>query len=179
MIHHHLLSNLATLCNESTAASSLSQYYSASRNGGRLEVFPDSPKWRMATSKIFINRLILDKWQARWSTCIDNKLFKIKPTLGEWRPGFRNSRKEEVVLSRLRIGHTYFSHSFILRREDRPECIACQEGYSVKHVLIDCTDLSLIRQRFYTVLDMKSLFETVSVDRILSFLKEVNLFSKI
>ena len=58
MIHHHLLSNLATLCNESTAASSLSQYYSASRNGGRLEVFPDSPKWRVATTKIFINRLI-------------------------------------------------------------------------------------------------------------------------
>ena len=58
MIHHHLLSYLATLCNESTAASSLSQYYSASRNGGRLEVFPDSPKWRVATSKIFINRLI-------------------------------------------------------------------------------------------------------------------------
>ena len=58
MIRHHLLSNLATLCNESTAASSLSQYYSASRNGGRLEVFPDSPKWRVATTKIFINRLI-------------------------------------------------------------------------------------------------------------------------
>ena len=129
--------------------------------------------------KPFINRLILDKWQARWSTCIDNKLFRIKPTLGEWRPGFRNSRKEEVILSRLRIGHTYFSHSFILHREDRPECIACQEGYSVKHVLIDCTDLSLIRQRFYTVHDMKTLFETVSVDRILSFLKEVDMFSKI
>ena len=84
-----------------------------------------------------------------------------------------------MVLSRLRIGHTYFSHSFILRQEDPPECIACQEGYSVKHVLLYCTDLSLIRQRFYDVPDMKSLFETVSVDRILSFLKEVNLFTKI
>ena len=46
----------------------------------------------------------------------------IKSTLGEWPPGFRNSRKEEVVLSRLRIGHTYFSHSYILRQEDPPEC---------------------------------------------------------
>ena len=39
-----------------------------------------------------------------------------------------------VVLSRLRIGHTYFSHSYILRREDPSECTACQEIYSVRHV---------------------------------------------
>ena len=129
--------------------------------------------------KCHINHYISHKWQERWSSCPDNKLFKIKPTLGEWSPGFRNSRKEEVVLSRLRIGHAYFSHSYILRQEDPPECTACQEIYSVRHVLIDCIDLGLIRPRFYTVPDMKTLFDTVSVDRILSFVKEVDLFSKI
>ena len=34
--------------------------------------------------------------------------YYLKPILGEWPSGFRISRKEEVVLSRLRIGHTYF-----------------------------------------------------------------------
>ena len=129
--------------------------------------------------KCHINHFISNKWQERWSSCPDNKLFKIKPTLGEWPPGFRNSRKEEVVLSRLRIGHAYISHSYILRQEDPPECTACQEIYSVRHVLIDCIDLGLIRPRFYTVPDMKALFDTVSVDRILSFVKEVDLFTKI
>ena len=129
--------------------------------------------------KPHINSFIANKWQERWSSCPDNKLFKIKPTLGVWPSGFRNSRKEEVVLSRLRIGHTYFSHSYILRQEDPPECTACQEIYSVRHVLIDCIDLGLIRPRFYNVPDMKTLFDTVSVDRILSFVKEVNLFDKI
>ena len=129
--------------------------------------------------KCHINHFISNKWQERWSSCANNKLFKIKPTLGEWPPGFRNSRKEEVVLSRLRIGHTYFSHSYILRQEDPPECTACQETYSVRHVLIDCIDLGLIRPRFYTVPDIKTLFDTVSVDRILSFVKEVDLFTKI
>ena len=129
--------------------------------------------------KPHINSFIANKWQDRWSSCPDNKLFKIKPTLGVWPSGFRNSRKEEVVLSRLRIGHTYFSHSYILRQEDPPECTACQEIYSVRHVLIDCIDLGLVRPRFYTVPDMKTLFDTVSVDRILSFIKEVNLFDKI
>ena len=129
--------------------------------------------------KPHINSFIANKWQERWSSCPDNKLFKIKPTLGVWPPGFRNSRKEEVVLSRLRIGHTFFTHSYILRQEDPPECTACQEIYSVRHVLIDCIDLGLIRPRFYTVPDMKTLFDTISVDRILSFVKEVNLFDKI
>ena len=129
--------------------------------------------------KPHINSFIAKKWQERWSSCPDNKLFKIKPTLGMWPSGFRNSRKEEVVLSRLRIGHTYFTHSYILRQEDPPECTACQEIYSVRHVLIDCIDLGLIRPRFYTVPDMKTLFDTISVDRILSFVKEVNLFNKI
>ena len=60
-----------------------------------------------------------------------------------------------------------------------PECTACQEIYSVRHVVIDCIDLGLVRPRFYTVPDMKTLFDTVSVDRIVSFIKEVNLFDKI
>ena len=105
--------------------------------------------------------------------------FQIKPTLGGWPPGVRKSRKEEVVLSRLRIRHTYFSHSYISCREDPPECTACQEIYSVRHVLINCIDSWLIRPRFYSVPDMKALFDTVSVDRILSFVKEINLFSMI
>ena len=83
------------------------------------------------------------------------------------------------IFTNVRIGHTYFSHSYILRREDPPECTACQEIYSVRDVLIDCIDLGLIRPRFYSVPDMKTLFDTVSVDRIISFVKEINLFSKI
>ena len=43
--------------------------------------------------KSHTNRFISSKWQERWSSCRDNKLFKIMPTLG---------------LSRLRIVHTYF-----------------------------------------------------------------------
>ena len=94
---------------------------------------------------------------------VTTNFFQIKPTLGEWPPAFGKYRKEEVVLSRLRIGHTYFSHSYTLRREDPPECTASDEIYSVRHVLIDCIDLGLIRPRFYSVPDMKALFDTVSL----------------
>ena len=73
--------------------------------------------------KPHINSFIANKWQERWSSCPDNKLLKIKPTLGVWPSGFRNSRKEEVVISRLRIGHTYFTHSALLCGQTVPEAI--------------------------------------------------------
>ena len=94
---------------------------------------------------------------------------------GQW---VKSYRKGEVVLSRLRIGHTYFSHSHILRREDPPECTACQEIYSVRQVLIDYW-FRAYTATFYNVSDMKALFDSVNVYRILSFVKEINIFSKI
>ena len=36
-----------------------------------------------------INKFFLTKWQQRWNNNINNKLFKKKPNLGEWRPAFR------------------------------------------------------------------------------------------
>ena len=66
--------------------------------------------------KPHINSFIANKWQERWSSCPDNKLFKIKPTLSVWPSGFRNSHKEEVVLSWLTIGPTYFTHTFYVKK---------------------------------------------------------------
>ncbi|XP_076313130.1 uncharacterized protein LOC143226258 [Tachypleus tridentatus] len=43
-------------------------------------------------------------WQSTWSEQRDNKLFQIKPYIGLWPSSFR---KEEVVLTRLRIGHSF------------------------------------------------------------------------
>ena len=59
-----------------------------------------------------INKYLLNKWQLVWDTAVDNKLHSIKSVLGEWRPAFRTDRKEEAVLARLRIGHTFISHIY-------------------------------------------------------------------
>jgi hypothetical protein len=51
-----------------------------------------------------------------------------------------------------------------------PECIPCNSNYSLKHVLIDCVDVS------YNLYD---LFTNVAGDTILKFLKEINLYANI
>ena len=86
---------------------------------------------------------------------------------------------EEVVLARCRLGHSRITHSYLLNREEQPECVFCQEPFTVKHFLIDCVDLALARQTYFTVDSMQQLFNTIPYDNILSYLKETNLYNKI
>ena len=74
-----------------------------------------------------------------------NKLHSIKPSLGDWQSSYRIDRKEEVTLA----------HSFLLKGEDWPLCIPCQEPFSVKHFLLDCTYFRIIRSMFYRVNSLK------------------------
>ena len=64
--------------------------------------------------KSFINRYIVNKGQILWNNSVGNKLFEIKPVIGQYQPVVRNVRQEEVVLARLRIGHTKITHSYLL-----------------------------------------------------------------
>ena len=128
--------------------------------------------------KPFINRYILSKWQLSWDRATFNKLHEIKPVLGK-NTIYRSLRREEVVLTRLRIGHTRLTHSYLLKREDQPFCISCNEPFTAKHFLIDCIEFSHVRRQFFQTNDLRYLFENVPADNILFFLKHINLFNKV
>ena len=67
---------------------------------------PSNFKLPYTDFKLIINKCLLNKLQSVWDTAVNNKLHSIKPVLSEWRPAYRMDRKEEVVLTRLRIGHS-------------------------------------------------------------------------
>jgi len=50
---------------------------------------------------------------------------------------------------------------------------------TVKHLLIECNGVSDTRNRFFYAQSMKTLFENVSPEKIIMFLKEIDLYSKI
>ena len=107
-----------------------------------------------------------------------NKLRQIKPIISEWLPSFRSCRREEIVLARLRIGHTHFTHSFLLKGEEPPQCIPCHTALSIKHIFLDCVDVSHIREKYFEVSSMKELFESVRLESIFEFLREIHIFNK-
>jgi kelch-like protein 2/3 len=126
--------------------------------------------------RFYIKRHIHSSWQLRWNDQIYNKLHSLKPNIGPWPPCQRENRREEIVLARLRIGHTHFTHSYLPRGEIQPECVACVCPMTVEHILIECADFLHIRRKYFTVTSMKQLFDTVNPSKILSFLKEIQLF---
>ena len=74
----------------------------------------------------------------------------------------------EVILTRLRIGHTRMTHSFLLTGDSAPECIFCDLPLTVEHLLVHCTQYDPARQRFQ--LANKSIAEILGPDVVISSL---------
>ena len=137
-----------------------------------LDLCPDNTSIPYTDLKPQMNRFFVTKWQQCWNDSINNKLFQTKPILGEWRPPFRKSRMEQVIISRLRIGHTRLTHSFILKQEQPPRCLTCQTLYTIKHILMECGVLATARERHLKADNMRDLFENINMNYVRSFLRE-------
>ncbi|GBM44896.1 Caspase-7 [Araneus ventricosus] len=75
----------------------------------------------------------------------NNKLHVIKPVLSHW--VMKLDRRCDVVLTRLRIGHTRLTHKYLLFEESPPTCSHCGDILTVKHILTDCVAVNRRRLR--------------------------------
>ena len=128
-----------------------------------------------------------DKWKQNWSTST-SKLNPIKtePSKPKKIP---LTRKEEVILNRLRLGHTNFTHSYLMDNsiaQAIPPCPWCNNAaLSMKHILIDCTSLAFARSNFLSTpnnqqISMKLLLgDDVNPPQIFNFLKEIQIYNHI
>ena len=88
--------------------------------------------------KTKIKQYIRRKWQTLWDMFPNNKLYGHQPSIkietGEPLP----NRRQDIVLSRIRIGHTYLTHAYLLKGESAPQCTCCNQLLTVNHILVDC-----------------------------------------
>ena len=129
--------------------------------------------------KTHINTYIQKLWQEKWDTQVRNKLHQISPRIGENSVCCR-SRKEQVVISRLRLGHTRLTHSHLMNKEPAPRCEKCLCPLTVSHVLLDCNKFCAQRSLFlndYT--SIKEIFSKISCSDIVSYLRATALISEI
>jgi len=128
-----------------------------------------------------IHRLSMEKWTARWRET-GQKMLAVKSEPGEWKCSDRLTRREEVVVNRLRSGHCRASHGHLMDAtiQAAPQlCSYCNDAtLTVKHVLIDCPRLENARRaagmRDTAVLTLSSILgDGVSCARVLKFVKDV------
>ena len=124
--------------------------------------------------KPLIRAHIHAEWQAEWDQG-GNKLHQIQPFLST--PSLPLAgRRDDMVYTRLKIGHTYLTHKYLLAGEPQPMCHSCNAPLTVRHILLECFDFMHIRSQFYTAPDLKSLFTHVKPESVLNFTKAAGLF---
>lgn len=122
--------------------------------------------------KQIIKNKILNIWQKEWKTSY-TKLNEIKNHILPW-PINTLTRKEEVIINKLRIGQTRLTHVFPMKKEDPPMCLTYNDPMTVKHNLTNCRKYELQRQQFNLT---HHLAENLNIDttNILTFLKDTKL----
>ena len=124
-----------------------------------------------------INLRNVKEAQTKWDVFIHGRdLYLVKPTLGPPKKFQHLTRAEEVVKTRLRIGHTKATKSHILSRGPPTTCQHCGQTLTLEHMLLECTVLQHSRGEYYTADSLRTLFETVSEACIVEFLREAGLF---
>ena len=109
----------------------------------KLTNIPLTPEEAMQPVKAAIHKRIQLLWDAETK---GRHMHSIKPQIREWSTSFHPSRKREVVIARLRMGHTFLTHSYLFdSNRDRPECNDCKKTLTISHVLLECPKYHLNR----------------------------------
>ena len=101
-------------------------------------------------------------------------------TVGDYKQKTCLSRRDSVLLNRLRIGHTRLTHSFLLSGDDLPECGTCQcRPLTVRHILVECVDLTEVRNKHFVASSIKDLFDNIEAHKIIEFIKETRFYKQV
>ena len=127
--------------------------------------------------KPLVNSYIQKLVQTKWDVAVhDRDLYLVKPTLGPPKKFQHPARAEEVVITRLRIGHTKATKSHILSRGPPTACHHCGQTLPIDHMLLECALLQECRDEYHTVDSLNALFETIPETCIVEFLREAGFF---
>ena len=121
---------------------------------------------------------VLNQWQSSWSLETENKLHAIELTVNITK-SYRLPRRGEIIIHRLRIGHTFLTHGCLLKRDSPPQCGACQTQLTVEHVLLHCPTWNAIRANHFTDTSLLDLFSNVTSRCIVDFIKEIGFYRRI
>ena len=131
---------------------------------------------------------IFERWKIAWQMRSE-KLKTIKNIPGAWRR-LKCTRREEVVVNRLRSGHTWITHNYLMNgttREPPPICPMCNDDVlDVLHILLKCTRVEQLRIDNIKVYREKRdislaelLGDKIVVTDIFRFLKRINAYDQI
>ena len=84
--------------------------------------------------KCYIKKVVNLSLSHEWENANNNQLRAIKPSIV---PLVGSSNKGwDIILTRLRIGHTKFSHGYLMDRSNLSYCEDCLVPVTVRHIIL-------------------------------------------
>ena len=96
-----------------------------------------------------LRSLVRMEYQRTWIASGHPHLLSIRNDLFPWNTSLSSSRRREIVLCRLRIGHTRLTHGFLMSGDPPTLCDRCGCRLTVSHLLLHCPAFSRLRRRFF------------------------------
>ena len=116
---------------------------------------------------------MFELWQSEWDEFPKNILHQ---TLKLCTVCPRTNRNEKSLTARLHVGHSYIAHSFLLKGEERPVCIGCNELLTITYSLLTCWHFYWNkREPFYSSVTACTIWKYI-IEKDFNFLKYVNIF---
>ena len=130
--------------------------------------------------KALVSTRLNAAWNNEWnSEDISNELRKIKPTVKRWNVNTLLKRKDSVVLTRLRIGHTRLTKSYRFNNIPPPTC-TCGEVLTVTHIFENCVNNSYFRRKYgITGLQNLNNENETNLDNIIKFTLDIGIYHDI
>jgi len=66
-----------------------------------------------------------------------NKQYKkYLKTIKKWRTPSNLNKKQDIAITRIRIGHNFLTHYYLISKENQPMCDTCIKALTVKNILL-------------------------------------------
>ena len=89
------------------------------------------------------------------------QIHAIRPTVGDYIQKTCLSRRDTVLLNRLRIGHT------------------CADVPLRNYTLTHCVDLKDVRNKHFVASSIKDLFDSIEAHKIIDFIKDTRFYKQL
>jgi RNase H len=136
-------------------------------------------KWLTKTDALkYCNRKIWQKFQSLWDEeKPENLLKKIKPQITNKKTLNSLNRRDQMIITRLRIGHTRATHKYLFKTDKIKEKCNCNNDLTVDHILNNCKIFEKSRKKFKINVNTLKSDNSKDLIRIIKYLKEIKLYN--
>lgn len=128
--------------------------------------------------KTYFKKATIEKWKQDWNQ--KNRFLKnIKSSL-TYKLLLPERRCAQIIINRLKLGHTKLTHVYRIERQNPPYCEVCEVEFDIWHLLEDCVLYSASRVSCNIPDDIFCAFkDSFNLHSVIYFLKDNYLFNKI